>query len=407
MQQNKSLRAIGVISALFIVLACSLFTAPPMEPVPVTPFASPTALPEILEPTAPAPIVNLPNGFVTRQDDILSVHDTAGNLLFQLQPPNLNAGDLHIAAPLIIGSNNLPIIYNASREESSLVYYDNGQATTLKNVDFYVDIVGAQSMPFIAYVATEYTDSGLISNLYVGSPQTLANAPSQLYDLDPASWALSVLAVDMEDSTPSGIWYTKIPWGIGGDIVYAPYRTLAYLDLNSGTAYQYLGDEANPSDLSRDRSWVAYTNDTSVDAGSAAMTARSLVTGETVTYPLVDAVNQRGAGEAKFSPTTQYLAWMEASGWQMAEVPDFHSLVRVGDLQGNVIAQFADTAFLSVSGLGSVQRVQPVGWLNDNTLLVMARSEDWDDAAIIAIDIPTQGMRLLAKGVFVDFTYAE
>lgn len=89
----------------------------------------------------------------------------------------------------------------------------------------------------------------------------------------------------------------------------------------------------------------------------------------------------------------------------MAEVPNFHSVVRVGNMNGNVIAEFADTAFLAVSGLGTVQRVEPVGWFDDNSLVIMARGELWEDAVLILVDIPTKIPSLLAQGVFAGFTY--
>lgn len=54
------------------------------------------------------------------------------------------------------------------------------------------------------------------------------------------------------------------------------------------------------------------------------MSIRNISTGENISYPLLAAVDQRGAGEASFSPNNQYLAWMEANGWQMAEAPNFH-----------------------------------------------------------------------------------
>ena len=135
------------------------------------------------------------------------------------------------------------------------------------------------------------------------------------------------------------------------------------------------------------------------------MSARNLESGEYISFPLLQVIDQRGAGNASFSPSNQYLAWMEASGSQMGETPNFHTVVRVGNLNGNVIAEFADTAFLSTSGLSTIQRVEPVGWFDDNTLVVMARGEHWDEAMLIAIDIPSQSMRLLARGVFVGFTY--
>ena len=89
----------------------------------------------------------------------------------------------------------------------------------------------------------------------------------------------------------------------------------------------------------------------------------------------------------------------------MAEAPNFHSVVRIGNLNGNIIAEFADTAFLTASGLGKVARVEPVGWFDDNTLVVMARGEAWSDAAILLVDIPRQNISFLAQGVFTGFVY--
>jgi len=80
-------------------------------------------------------------------------------------------------------------------------------------------------------------------------------------------------------------------------------------------------------------------------------------------------------------------------------------VVRVGDLNGNVIAEFADTALVGVSGLGVVQRIEPVGWFDDTSLVIMARGEYWDEAVLLLVDIPSQSARLLAQGIFVGFTY--
>ncbi len=59
-----------------------------------------------------------------------------------------------------------------------------------------------------------------------------------------------VIAVDAYNEQPVGVWYSKRPWGIGGDIVFDPRRTLSYLDLQTGVNSQYLGAEANPSAVS-------------------------------------------------------------------------------------------------------------------------------------------------------------
>ncbi len=409
MQGNSSgLKLILGLAVLAIfTLSCSLFTSPPMEPV--SPVTQEVSNPEVVQEQPsnseiPAGAA-LPTGVVTAQNGVLTLFDADGYTIIQQEPPHVNPDKLHIAGAVPQGGTSLPLIYYSFEQNNSLLFYDYGQTTTIKAVPYFADMAGADGQPFIAYTTAEFTDSGLVSNLFIGSPQSLPTAEPVLSDIDPQGWALMALEVDMEGDQPVGIWYSKQPWGIGGDIVFPPRRTLSYLDLRTGAAYQYLSAEANPSALSADRNWVAYTNDSSVEAGVGAMAIRNMISGENISYPLLNAIDKRGAGEASFSPNNQYLAWMEANGWQMAEVPNFHSVVRVGDLNGNVIAEFADTALVGVSGMSTVQRVEPVGWFDDNSLVVMARGEYWGDATLILIDIPTQSARLLAQGVFVGFTY--
>lgn len=400
---------VGLSFFIFFSFGCSLFSPPPMEPVPVTQQV--TAIPEIAqaEPTRePTVLAKLPTGIITDKNGLLTLFDADGYTITQLQVTGLSyvePSNLHIAGAVPQGGTDLSLVYYSFEQNNSIMLSDYGQVSTLRPVPYFSGMAGAQGSPFVAYTTAEFANDSLIANLYVGSTQTLPTAEPVLSDVDPQGWALVALAVDMLGDKPVGVWYSKRPWGIGGDIVFHPRRTLSFLDLRTRTAYQYMGADANPSALSVDRQWVAYTNDTNVGTGVGAMTIRNMQTGENISYPLLNAIDQRGAGAASFSPSNQYLAWMEANGWQMAEVPNFHSTIRVGNLNGNVIAEFADTSLVSVSGLSMVQRVEPVGWFDDNMLVVMARGEHWDDAVLISIDIPSQSTRLLANGVFVGFTY--
>jgi hypothetical protein len=96
---------------------------------------------------------------------------------------------------------------------------------------------------------------------------------------------------------------------------------------------------------------------------------------------------------------------MEASGWLMAEDPSFQSIIRVGDLNGNVIAEFADSALVDASGLGTIGRVEPVGWFDDQTLVVQAHGSNWDQVVLMLIDIPGKTPVYLAQGEFIGFVY--
>ncbi|RLD03622.1 MAG: hypothetical protein DRI32_07100 [Chloroflexi bacterium] len=388
--------------------ACSLFSSPPIESTPTTSGEPPQEeIPaEIIPTETPAPV--LPIGVLTVKDGVLSLFDREGYTLVQVNAAGLdyaNESNVHILETFSQGDTNLPIVYFSFEQNNSLLLNNKGQISTLLSNPNFSGLVGAPGKAVIAYTTTEYLNDALVSNLYAANIQSLPTAAPVFSENNAEGWGLVALAVDVEDSQPVGVWYSKRPWGIGGDIVFDPRRTLFRLELRSGQNTQLLGVEANPSAISADKKWVAYTNDQGTGTGIGVMTIRNISTGENFTYPLQSAVNQRGAGAASFSPNNQYLAWMEGSGWQMAEEPNFHSVVRIGDFAGNVVAEFADAAFLETSGLSSIQRVEPVGWLDDNTLVVMARGEHWDDARLIMVELPSQTLSFLARGVFVGFVY--
>jgi hypothetical protein len=393
--------------ALFFSFACSFFSSIPIEPQPMTPEFAPQeeaqALPEI-----EISSTSLPVAVTTEKDGILSVFDREGYTLQQVNIPGVSYADennLHILSILPHDNSGLPVLYYSFEQNNSLLISHNGQISTLLSVPEFSGMVGAPGKAVLAYTRVEYADVNLISHLYAGTISALPTAAPVYTENNTEGWGLVAVAVDVEAEMPVGIWYSKRPWGIGGDIVFDPRRTLSYIDLRTGTNSQYLGAEANPSAISTDGKWLAYTNDEGAVAGTGSMAIRNIETGVGLSYPLQNAVDQRGAGEASFSPNNQYLAWMEGSGFQMADIPNFHSVVRVGNLNGNIIAEFADTAFVAASGLNTVARVEPVGWFDDNTLAVMARGEAWNDAVLLMIDIPSQNVRFLAQGVFVGFIY--
>ncbi len=392
-----------------LTFACSFFSAPQKESSTPTQEIAPTEIPVETPTLAPTkiPAPALPIGVVTEKDSTLSLFDSAGYTLAQVNTPGLSYADennVHIAGVFSQESNAFPVLYFSFEQNNSLLFVHNGEFATLISTPNFSGLAGAAGEPIIAYTTTEFLNDSLVSDLYVGTTQTLPTAPSILHDSDTEGWGMVALAVDVDAGQPSGVWFSKRPWGIGGDIVFEPRRTLEYLDLESGQGRQILGAEANPSAISANRKWVAYTDDGTV-AGVGTMTIRNLNTGESLNYPLQTAVDQRGAGSATFSPSNQYLAWMEGNGWQMAEMPNFRSVIRIGDLAGNIITEFPDTALAPSSGMSVIQRVEPVGWLDDNTLIVMARGESWDDVLLLKIDIASRIPSFLAKGAFVGFAY--
>ncbi|MCF6277303.1 MAG: hypothetical protein L3J16_00925 [Anaerolineales bacterium] len=400
-------------SLIFAVLtfACSLFSSLPMDPVPepLPVEAPPQPVPEaVAEPVTTTAI--LPIGIATdnAKSEALTIFDRDGYTLLEINTPGLTNStpdNLPFSGAFGSGSSAFPVVYYSFEQNTSFLLNNNQQVTTLFSAPYFAGMTGAPGLDVIAYTTADFDNdpNALRTQLFVGTSSTLASISPAMTEDDPQGWSIVALAVGVVNGRPVGVWYSKRPWGIGGDIVFEPRRSLFYLDLATGSTSQILGAEANPSALSTDQSWIAYTDD--AVNGFGPISIRNLQSGANVTFSLLPVAEPRGAGTATFSPNAQYLAWMEGSGWQMGEPPSFHSTVRVGDLSGNIVAEFADTALVTVSGLGQVSRVEPVGWFDDSTLVIMARGALWDQAALIRVDIPSQTTSFLANGVFLGFIY--
>ena len=76
--------------------------------------------------------------------------------------------------------------------------------------------------------------------------------------VDTGSYAVRPLAIAHDQGQPLGVYYTTIPYGIGGDIVFEPRRSLNYLDLASYQSRELLGIGSSPSGFSPDLTWLAY-----------------------------------------------------------------------------------------------------------------------------------------------------
>jgi hypothetical protein len=187
-------------------------------------------------------------------------------------------------------------------------------------------------------------------------------------------------------------------WGIGGDIVFEPRKGMKYLDMSSGMVNEILNRDKAAWDVSPDRTWVSYSS----ISGPLSILNRN--TGEAFTFPLLPDSN-RGAGDARISPDGQYVAWMEGSGWTMAENPDFHASIRIGTTAGIHIADIPQTAFDNVASSEKVSWVEPVGWLDGQTLIVQVRFQDWNSAALIRINFDGSNPLYLTTGTFAAFLY--
>jgi len=164
-----------------------------------------------------------------------------------------------------------------------------------------------------------------------------------------------------------------------------------------------LNDDHSLQGISPDLGYAA-----SVNAGSAsngALSVTNLANQQTQVFPL-DPATDRGAGWAVFSPDNRYAAWLEASGSMISDPYDFHPRVRVGDItSAGVVQSLEDTLVNQVIGGNSVSMLQPVGWLDNTTLLIEVRAQDWNDASLLRFDITTGNLTVFSEGAFLAFAY--
>jgi hypothetical protein len=390
-------------------------TSTPLPPSTVTsiPTIEPnlTPLPIPSDTPASTPMLNnlyLPIGIATTpaSGGQVSYYDLHGQLLGELQSPNLGAGisqQVHIAGPLTYTPGPvLPdLVFYAFNNGGELWLNNNNNLSLIVDSPNLVSLIGIPGKPTVAYTLAEYVDEGVHSLLFIGDSQTLPSSSAILDNTNTQSYAIKPLAISVENEQPSGIWFTTIPFGIGGDIVFEPRQTLVYLNLADYNITTYLEITKGPAGLSDDQTWMAFTP----SGGNGPMSiVHAYNYSSSITFPLLED-SDRGSGNAVFSPDNQHLAWREAGGSLMDQPATFHETIRIAGVDGNVLTDIPDTAFLSVSGFSDIGWVIPVGWLDAQTLAVEVRDKSTNSANILTVHLDGLGITLLASGSFVGFLY--
>jgi hypothetical protein len=388
-------------------------TTLPLSTVTSIPSSEPTLAPSSMPTETPpsTPMVNnlyLPIGLATApiSGGQVAYYDLQGQLLGEFQSPNLGTGlfqQVHIAGPLTYSPGPVlpPLVFYASNNGGELWLNNNNNLSIIVASPNLVSLVGVPGKPTVAYSLSEYVDVGVRSQLFIGDSQTLPNSSAVLDNINSASYAIKPLAISMENQQPSGVWFTMIPYGIGGDIVFEPRQTLNYLSLADYNITTNLDITKGPAGLSDDQTWTAYTP----SGGDGPMRiAHDFDYSSSITFPLRED-SDRGAGNAVFSPDDQYLAWREAGGSLMDQSTTFHETIRIGSVDGNILADIPDTALLSISGFSDIGRVIPVGWLDSQTLALEVKDINTNSASILTVHLDGLGITLLASGSFVGFLY--
>ena len=386
-------------------------TAPATEPAPLPTEAAPP--PEAPPPTtAPSPIpspqlaVSLPAGFITvpAGGGRVFFYNTLGQITAERSTPNMfpDSTNLYPAGSAAGDLLQLPLVYFTYENGGELLLNVNNEISRLMGAPSFFTLVGVPGQPILAYSSIEWGDA-LRSTLFIGALESLPSAQPVAVVDDPESWAAKPLAIAVENGQPIGIWYTTVAYGIGGDIVFEPRKTLSYLDLETGSSQHIYDDTINPCGLSPDQTWVAYMTGWD-NAGANLTLVHNMDASTAVTIPLLPA-SDRGAGEVFFSPDNQFVAWKEGSGWMMADVPNFYATIRIATLKGEPVAEITEAAIASVTGAQDVSGMRSVGWLDGQTLLLEVHLDEWDNVSLMRVNFDGSGLATLAPGSFAGFLY--
>ncbi len=394
--------------------ACSTTSAQTATDVPTIEYPLPTfpAPTEIIvspEPTREttvwpvfAPLqVPAPDGFAAYNfnpvNASLTLFDLQGQSIAVLSlPPMVSL--IKIAGGLPAGAVTVPLVY-FELEQNALVLDQGGSVSKLVDVPHFVALAAAVGQPVLAYSSIEYLNDGATtsSHLYVGTLQALSSALPALSVADTESYAIVPLAVRSEAGQPVGVWYTWEPQGIG-DTAFAPRSGLYYLELANGTNHEILGRGVNPSAVSPDQVWLAFTT-----AVVSPLNIRDLTSGREVTFPLL-ADSDRGAGNAFFAPDSQHVAWLEAGGTLAADPPTFHVTIRIATTAGQVIADVPGETVIDFAGSGGeAVNVRPVGWLDKQTLILQVYSTY--ASSLLRVNLDGSGLDHLAPGSLAELLY--
>jgi hypothetical protein len=353
----------------------------------------------------------IPDGVLVNTDNqaSLTYFDANGQKITEIQTPGIGSADpdnVAIAGPVIPGQPFPPVIYRSWEPEQALMANTNGQVSTLRQTKSFLSITGAPGQSALVFSEVQINaDNFPHAFLFSGNPESLATI-SAFYDLidAPTYWALKPAGIKTVDKQAQAVWYTKTGWGIGGaDLIFPITKGLYLFDLTNGNNHQYLDVDRSFQGISPD---LNFAGSVDMDAsGNRAMVVTNLTNIQQTSFAL-NSESDRGAGWIVFSPDNQFAAWLEASGSMISDPYDFHPRVRVGDIQnGGVLNELEDPAAAQAINGHLVTFMRPAGWLDNKTLLVEVRGENWGDVSLLRFDISTGETSVFTTGNFVSFGY--
>lgn len=338
-------------------------------------------------------------------------YNTDGLVLGELLAPH--AAEIH-AAGHYPGSLSFPLVFHSFELESQEhgLYLNSGSSPAnpggqvsllapLDSRDMLSGLVGVPGEPVLFYIVFQPIDTMLQSRFFIGDIDSITAAPPILTIENNESSYCKPVSIHMQDGAPDGLWFTRTPWGIGGEIVFEYNEGLSYFNLASGTITEVLPPEARFSSLSVDQTWVAYSLRKETGSEFFILDLRG---GEPILLPAL-LESDRGAGNGVFSPSNQYIAWREAQGSYFDG--NFHQTIRIATLDGRIVGEFKDVPFYKTAEFTDGMEVKPLGWLDDENLLVqvVAPEKPGGRGAVVKLDATTGQFTLFAPGFFAGWFY--
>ncbi len=437
MRKGKIIICLGVI--ILVLSACitseidnnlpggqNSITNTPGDPIP----SPPTITPKIEEPA----ISFVPDGILSIGQETDGIRLTAlesqltdewqfpGYIHGPISPTNNNR--FHYGSYTRDGLIDAACIYFSNLFGDPRIVFHQGKSgvISLLNISEIINMVGAPRQPYVAFSYLDPESAQIFNNtryqsrsdsdgesasvppvinswLYAGSHETLPGDQAILTRSDENGYVIYPLAVAMEGEELSGVWYTLEYKGLigGGPIFFKGFNGLYYFDQETVLIDEVLGQDYQTLALSNNQTYAAYKDTSTV--GQPVVAIQNLATGTISSVDILPDTNPTGVGDAHFSPTGNYLAWLE----YFIGDEDISSVLRIASTTGGKLYEIGTQDLIARITEQEILTITLPGWLDDGRLVIEAHTIA--DADLYSLNIVDMSLTYLAPGNFIGFTY--
>jgi len=341
------------------------------------------------------------------QDGSWAWFDAQGSLVGRMDiPPGISAypSSVHIAGRLS-GSMLFPmLIVYTWQPQPAIIHFSRGRVSVLRSTDGFIALSGAPAQPLIAFSEISYQDESGKAKLYAAYGDDLHQAAPLTYTPAELPGFVPVpLAVEAVRGAVGSVWYTLSGRDARSADMFFPLTIgLFRLNLSSGQVEQLLGRERNVQGLSTGRSLAASVP---VALGEdKPLQVHHLASSRVMQFDLQS--EQTAAGFAVFSPHNQHIAWLEVGATANPESSHVDAVVRTGQItSGKILGEVDLPAAARAAELDHAAWMRPVGWLDENQLLIEVSGADWQPSELVRLDVYSGSLFHLCPGRFLAFIY--